>query len=107
LMVSFVHAQAILLTGIIALFFSDSLATIVGVSYGRHKLPYNKSKSAEGALAFWASASIIAFPLIGAYSFLIGSILAIVESVSGPRTVDDNISIAIAVIAIYAVILLA
>ncbi len=105
LMVSFIHARPLLLTGIIALFFSDSLATIAGVTYGKHKLAYNHGKSVEGALVFWISASILAYPLIGLYSLLIGAILSIVESVSGSHTVDDNISIAIAMIAIYAIAL--
>ncbi|MGC8537902.1 MAG: hypothetical protein ACP5MZ_02875 [Candidatus Micrarchaeia archaeon] len=107
LMVSFIHARPLLLAGIIALFFSDSLATIVGITYGKHKLAYNRSKSVEGALVFWISASILAYPLIGPYSLLIGAVLSAVESVSGMHTIDDNISIAIAMIAIYAIALLA
>ncbi len=106
LMVSFIHSHSFLITGIIALYFSDSLGTIIGVRYGKHKLPYNRRKSIEGTTAFFASAAILAFPFIGVYSIAVAAVLALIESASGAHNIDDNVSIAIGTIAIYAIALL-
>lgn len=106
LIAGFVRYNPLLITGIIVLFLSDPIATIFGTLYGRHKLPYNRSKSIEGTFMFLASTAIIAFPFVGVYSIPIGATLALIESASGRRTIDDNISIAIGMITIYAIALL-
>ena len=45
--------QSIALAAVIAFAFGDFLSTIVGERIGKHKLPYNKSKSIEGSIAFF------------------------------------------------------
>ncbi|BCS91251.1 MAG: putative tripartite tricarboxylate transporter TctB protein [Candidatus Micrarchaeota archaeon] len=80
---------------IFILFISDSLATIVGISVGRRKLPYNKRKSIEGSLAFLISAFIISLAFMNLYYSLIASlVLAFIESIN--IKVDDNLLIPIA-----------
>ncbi|ODS34311.1 MAG: putative phosphatidate cytidylyltransferase [Candidatus Scalindua rubra] len=46
--------------------FSDSIATIIGRFYGRHKIPYNHGKSLEGSLAFFRHSIYLCYFL---YSF--------------------------------------
>ncbi len=43
----------IAVAAIIAFGFGDFVSTIVGERLGKHKLPYNKSKSLEGSIAFF------------------------------------------------------
>jgi uncharacterized protein (TIGR00297 family) len=38
----------------------DGVATLVGRKYGRHHLPWNPAKTAEGSLAFFGTASVVA-----------------------------------------------
>ena len=85
--------------GCAALFFGDSIATIVGKSFNSPPLPYNKSKSLYGFVAFFLVTSVIGFPLIGIYSFPLGLILAVVESIG--TKIDDNLSIPIATAVVY------
>jgi dolichol kinase len=79
---------------IIVLALGDSLSTLVGVGYGRHKLFYNKEKSVEGSIggilaAFLGLILLTTFPpTIAAISSLVG---LITESL--PLDVDDNLTV--------------
>ncbi|MDE1846399.1 MAG: hypothetical protein KGH53_03940, partial [Candidatus Micrarchaeota archaeon] len=42
-----------------AIFIGDALATIIGLRFGKTKLPYNKKKSIAGSLAYFISVSVI------------------------------------------------
>lgn len=81
---------------IVVLVIGDSIATIVGIHYGKHKLPYNRRKSLEGSLsglvASFLACMVLANPLT---AFLAASIGIIVESL--PIPVNDNISIPVSV----------
>lgn len=66
----------------------DSFSTIIGRN-GKIPLPYNKSKSLEGSLAFFLF-SLSSWFFIGPISILFSLIATIVESI--PH-IDDNLSI--------------
>jgi len=71
--------------------FGDEFATIVGVN-GMHPLPFNKKKSWEGTLAFFAagfasSAFFVGVPQALTYTILLG----LVEAADSPA--DDNLLI--------------
>jgi dolichol kinase len=96
-----IFPKVLFITGFSILIISDSLAALVGRKFGRHKF---LSKSLEGTLAFFVSASIVVFftPKIkGDFDeYLIGIIAAavgaIVENVSFGFA-DDNLSIPISI----------
>ena len=80
------------------LFISDSLASIVGVIFGKPKLPYNEKKSIAGTIAYFLSGFVIAVffvnPLI---AIVLSFIAAIAESF--PYHIDDNFDIAVVITA--------
>ena len=78
---------------LIAIFFCDSTATIVGINFGRHKLPYNKKKSIEGFLAYFIIMALASYALLGAIALLLAIIAAFVES--APLHIDDNFDVPI------------
>jgi len=84
------------IASITILAIADSLSTLVGKFYGKHKLPINKEKSWEGSLVFFIAAfSILLFfikqPLI---ALVIAIIATFVEML--PK-VDDNITVPLSV----------
>jgi len=103
LIMGFTHSTNMLLFGIVALFFADSIATIVGVSLRRAaELPYNRFKTIIGSFAFFVVAAIAGFYLLGYYGILFALILAFVESLN--LSIDDNIRTGIVVVILGAVI---
>ncbi len=87
-----------LLLALVALLICDAVATIVGV-HGRHRLPYNKKKTLEGSLAYFAVLSIVGFMLASYYGIIFAAVLALLEGALD--TVDDNIAVPLAAIAMY------
>ncbi|MBN1779024.1 MAG: hypothetical protein JW816_02290 [Candidatus Buchananbacteria bacterium] len=96
-----------IIAGWSALSLGDGLATIIGLRYGRTKLPWNKQRSFVGSIAF-AIGTFVGIVL--AMSFLIptlnpsyivlvalfgGLVGAIVESL--PLKIDDNLSVPLVV----------
>ena len=76
---------------IITVAFSDSVATMFGKFYGRHRIPYNRRKSIEGSIAFFASAFLCSIFYIPVQAALIVSFVScIIESLPFKF---DNISI--------------
>jgi len=72
----------------------DSVSTLVGKMYGKHKWPYGK-KSFEGSFAFIIASTMIYYMFVGMPMALIfGAITTLVESL--PK-IDDNISIPVTV----------
>jgi len=57
--------------GIIAMTYGDSMGSIIGKRYGKHKMFHNKSL--EGSIAVFAFTTIMAFVVIVFYSFLISN----------------------------------
>jgi dolichol kinase len=100
LVIGFVGSKALILFGIATLFFADSIATIIGIHFGRLRIPHNKGKTLEGTLAFFLVLAAIGFPLIGAYAVPLAAVLALIESAK--TSLDDNLrsGIALAVLGI-------
>ncbi|MDE1856662.1 MAG: hypothetical protein KGH98_01105 [Candidatus Micrarchaeota archaeon] len=98
----FVHNFHMTLLGLIALFFADPMATIVGMNAKRIPLIYNRKKSLFGSLAYALVVFVGGYFLVGPFfAVLFAFALAFIESMDLP--VDDNFSVAVAMIAIYLV----
>ncbi len=80
---------------VIALFISDSLSTVVGLNYRKHRLPYNKNKTIAGTMTYFTSAALLSFPFIGIVAIPVAIIGALMESL--PIRIDDNFSVAVAI----------
>ncbi len=76
---------------ILILAVGDGLSTIVGRG-GKHKLPYNKEKTLEGALAFFIGALPSVF-FIGILGIPLAVLAAIIETVN--FRIDDNLTVPI------------
>ena len=74
-----------------AIFIGDSMATIIGVTYGGKSLPYNRSKSISGSFVYFLSTFAVSFPFIGWIALPIAIAAALVESM--PWKIDDNFSV--------------
>lgn len=97
LMLGFAHGAPLLLFGIVAVFFGDSAATIIGISArGAAPLPYNRHKTIVGTLAFFLVTAVLGYFVIGIYAVLLAAILAFIEGLY--IAVDDNIRSGIAVV---------
>lgn len=89
----------IALSAMIILTFGDGFSTLVGVHFGRHKLPWDKKKSYEGFLAglltSFLGALLFVSPLLAFFASFVGMI---VESVKKPHVIfDDNMLIPLCV----------
>lgn len=70
------------LAGSLPLIIGDALAGLIGYRFGSHKLPYNKIKSVEGSLTFFASTFIaLLFFFSFETSFLLSIFSTLLESV--------------------------
>jgi dolichol kinase len=96
LVIGFVVNPLFVMFGMIVLFFSDSAATIVGISIDFVKLPYNKDKSLMGSLAFLIVAASLGYLVIGVNALILAVPLAFIESLN--THLDDNVSVAIAIV---------
>jgi len=85
---------------ILVLAAGDSAATIFGI-LGRHPLPYNPIKTAEGSIAFFVF-SLSACLFVGWMGVALAALAAAVESLDTP--VDDNLLIPIAAILFFVII---
>ncbi len=81
-----------------ALFIGDSMATIIGVTYKSKKLPYNKSKSMAGTVAYFLSTFVVSYIFIGWVALPVAILAAFVESI--PWKLDDNFSVSIVLVAV-------
>jgi dolichol kinase len=89
------------IVGLIALLICDAVATIVGV-HGRRRLPYNKEKTVEGSIAYFAVLAVLGFSFISYYSIVFAAVLALLEGLI--PSIDDNIVVPIATIVLYYII---
>jgi dolichol kinase len=96
LILIFMPSVEYIIVGLAALFIGDSLATILGLKFGKLKLFYNKKKSVVGTAAYFISISLIGYLFIGYYAILLAAAAAIVESL--PLPLDDNFDSAVALI---------
>jgi dolichol kinase len=84
----------IALFGILILLFCDPVATIMGLKFGKLKLPYNRKKSYAGTLSYFILGVLFGMLLIGYISIPIAFLLALLESLS--NKIDDNVTVAVA-----------
>jgi len=100
-------------SAVLVLAMGDSASTLVGVRFGKNKIPYNKNKSIEGAVAGFSFAFIGIF-LAQVFIFAVSPLYAVIISVSAsfigmlieslPIPVDDNLSIPVATIVFLSII---
>jgi len=77
------------LYGILVLAVGDAFSGLVGYYMGKHPLPYNPRKTAEGSLAFFISSFLALLPFTDMYTALFVSLTcALAESL--PLPFDDN-----------------
>ena len=92
----FIFNEDMAIIGLLVLTISDSAAAIIGIKFGETQLV---SKSLEGSVAFFITASIIVFLLSSApayVNFITVIVATFVELFSTPR-INDNLLIPIAV----------
>ncbi len=87
--------------GMIALAMGDSVSTLAGMKLGRHRLPYNRRKSAEGTALGAASAfaGVVVYMLAQGVGVEVSLALALASATAGmltetlPLGVDDNLTV--------------
>jgi dolichol kinase len=83
----------IAIASIAVLALADSLSTLVGYYFGKHKLPINKNKSWEGSTIFFLSAlAVLYFFADPAKALVIAVAVTFVETL--PK-IDDNLTVPI------------
>ncbi|MDE1827709.1 MAG: hypothetical protein KGH65_00915 [Candidatus Micrarchaeota archaeon] len=82
-----------------AIFIGDALATIIGIRFGKRKLPYNKKKSLAGAIAYFLSVAILPYALYGPLAIPLAALATAVETL--PIKLDDNFSVPAVLIVVY------
>lgn len=103
LILGFTQNIHLLLFGVVALFFADPLATIVGISNKRaSSLPYNRYKTVVGSITFFIVAAIPGYFLLGLYGVLFAIVLAFIESLN--LSLDDNIRTGVVVVVLGALL---
>jgi len=76
---------------ILLLLIGDSLSTIVGRKFGKHRLAYSKHKSLEGSLAFFIVGFICCLILLPPIPAFTGALAGTLTEAYSP--IDDNIPI--------------
>ncbi len=97
--------QMITIAAIITFALGDSFSTIIGERLGKHKLPYNKTKSIVGSIVFFLTSFVgvfIAYYLAGQEAWvpalIAGSVGTIVESLIPTNFwLDDNFVVPVSV----------
>lgn len=98
---TFAHSTEFALAVLGIMTVGDGLAAFVGKN-GRHKIPWNKSKTLEGLGAFVFGGCAVAYLFVGALpALLYAVILGVVETLD--VGVDDNILIPVSALAVKAV----
>jgi dolichol kinase len=70
--------------------FGDSIATIAGVTLGKHKLPYSDQKTVEGTLAGIVAAFVAAMVFVTPVQAFVGSTGGmLLESIVGMKTIKE------------------
>lgn len=101
LLATFLAEPNFIITSLLILGFGDAISTLVG-RVGKTALPYNKSKSVEGTLAFFISSSLLSWFFIGPLALAVSAIAALAESIS--LRFDDNIMIPLVLIAFFSLL---
>ena len=89
--VTLLFEARIAIASIAVLAFADSLSTLIGYFFGKHKLPINKKKSWEGSTAFFTASFLTLLLFIDPVKAVAAAIVAtFVEML--PK-IDDNIAV--------------
>jgi len=99
-----------LLLGCFALFtFGDTIASSVGMRYGKHKIPFNMPKSWEGTLGGFVASFLAGILFVGLMWGLAGAVLFVIIDILTPKLVpiSDNILVPMAIPALYWALVLA
>ena len=83
--------------GIFVLSLGDCFASVIG-RFGRIRLPYNKSKTLEGVIAFFIVSSFSVI-FIGWQGLALAAVASLVESVN--FHLDDNLTVPVACVAFF------
>jgi dolichol kinase len=84
-------SETVAIACIAVLALSDSISTLVGYYFGKHKLPINSKKTWEGSSAFFTVSVFILYLFTSPWKAIVLALLATVaEMFPG---VDDNLSI--------------
>lgn len=83
------------IASIAVLGLADSMSTLIGSYFGKHKLFMNRNKSYEGSIAFFATALFVLIFFVNPFKAIIIAILA--TFVEMLPQIDDNLIIPIAV----------
>lgn len=97
--------QKVALAAIVTFAFGDFISTIVGEQWGKHKLPYNKTKSLEGSLAFFliTFAGVYLVFFFTGFDYLLAAVISasvgsIIESLIPTNYwLDDNFAVPVGV----------
>jgi dolichol kinase len=82
--------------------FADTAASLFGRKYGKHKLPFNKTKSWEGSIGGIIVCIIVTFLLVGPIWGLAATLVFfLIDAVTPTLPLSDNIGIPVAVTGVY------
>ncbi|MBI4015396.1 MAG: hypothetical protein HY362_01620 [Candidatus Aenigmarchaeota archaeon] len=90
-----IFPSAVAAAGIAVLALGDSASTIIGKTYGKHKIPWEGNRSWEGSIAFFifALAACLLFQIPVQKAFAAAVLSAIIETIP---ILDDNLTVPIA-----------
>jgi dolichol kinase len=91
-------SNAYMLAVLSTILIGDPLATIMGVKFGRIRIPHNKEKSVAGSLAYFFSVLIISYFFVGYFAAVIAIAASLIESVE--LRIDDNLTVPVFLILI-------
>ncbi len=91
--------KSFFLLALAAIYFADPVATFVGTYWKSFRLPWNRKKSLYGSVSYFAIVAVLGYPLVGPFSLLFALVGAAVESLA--LKLDDNFSVAVALVALY------
>ncbi len=101
LIVSFIRSIPLLYVAAFILLIGDSLATILGIRFGKTKLIYNKKKSVIGLAAMVIPAFIFGTFIIGPLSSFIYTFFSGLVESAPLKLLDDNITVPMAIVIIH------
>jgi dolichol kinase len=100
LVTSFIENTDAVIAALLIMALGDGMSTIIGRK-GKIKLPYNRKKTLEGTLAFFA-VSLVGYPFVGSIIIPVAAIAAVVEGLDLPM--DDNLTVPIVLTILFLVI---
>ena len=89
LIVVYFFSREIAIAAVAVATVGDAAAAIIGKNFGRHR--FSNGKSLEGSLAYFISALVIIYPLLGPKFALVGALVGTIVEFCG-MSPDDNFS---------------